>query len=168
LGGRKGIRPVKKLEWWGTGMVICLEHMAQLMPLPLTVSCFSKIQIGFTFLVPAHPDSPGKRAVKRVCVCAYIKLLLHQFSGLFSITTWVSRYQKGKTSLDSNEARDDGVFGWQWYQLDHMQTICTSLQTDDHNTSLLNFYRPDALPDAQPTVSKPRRHVGKNTIHIPI
>jgi len=44
-------------------------HMAQLMPLPLTVSCFSKIQIGFTFLVPAHPGSPGKRAVKRVCVC---------------------------------------------------------------------------------------------------
>ena len=43
--------------------------MAQLMPLPLTVSCFSKIQIGFTFLVPAHPGSPGKRAVKWVCVC---------------------------------------------------------------------------------------------------
>ena len=45
-------------EWWGAGMVICLErgadlHMAQLMPLPLTISCFSKIQIGFTFLVPA-------------------------------------------------------------------------------------------------------------------
>ena len=38
------------------------------MPLPLTVSCFSKIQIGFTFLVPAHPSSPGQRAVKRVCV----------------------------------------------------------------------------------------------------
>ena len=38
--------------------------------LPLTVSCFSKIQIGFTFLVPAHPGSPGQRAVKRVCVCA--------------------------------------------------------------------------------------------------
>jgi len=52
-------------------VVICLErganlHMAQLMPLPLTVSCFSKIQIGFTSLVPAYP---GKRAVKRVCVC---------------------------------------------------------------------------------------------------
>ena len=43
-------------------------HMAQLMPLPLTVICFSKIQIGFTFLVPAHLDSPGQRAVKRVCV----------------------------------------------------------------------------------------------------
>ena len=55
-------------------MVICLErgadlNMAQLMPLPLTVSCFSKIQIGFAFLVPAHLGSPGKTAVKRVCVC---------------------------------------------------------------------------------------------------
>ena len=54
-------------------MVICLEqgadlHMSQLMPLPLTVSCSSKIQIGFTFLVPADPGSPGKRAVRRVCV----------------------------------------------------------------------------------------------------
>ena len=50
-------------------MVICLElggdlHMAQLMPLPLTVSCFSKIQIGFAFLGPAHPGSHRKRAVK--------------------------------------------------------------------------------------------------------
>ena len=58
-------------------MVICLErdadlHMAQLMPLPLTVSCSSKIQIGFTFLVPANPGSPGKRAVKRVCVCVCV------------------------------------------------------------------------------------------------
>jgi len=68
-------------------MVICLErgadlHTAHLMPLPPTVSCFSEIQIGFTFLVPAHPGSPGKRAVNvcvrvrvhvrvrvRVCVC---------------------------------------------------------------------------------------------------
>jgi len=46
--------------------------MAQLMPLPLTVSCFSKIQIGFTFLVLAHPGSPGQRAVKRVCVCVCV------------------------------------------------------------------------------------------------
>jgi len=65
LGGRKGIWPVKNLEWWGAGVVVYLElgadlHMTQLMPLPLTVSCFSKIQIGFTFLVPAHPGSPGK------------------------------------------------------------------------------------------------------------
>ena len=58
-------------------MVISLEcsadlHMAQLMPLPLTVSCFSKIQIGFTFLVPAHLGSPRQRAVKRVCVCVCV------------------------------------------------------------------------------------------------
>jgi len=45
--------------------------MAQLMPLLLIVSCFSKIQTGFTFLVPAHLGSPGKRAVKRVCVCVW-------------------------------------------------------------------------------------------------
>ena len=45
--------------------------MAQLMPLPLTVSCFRKIRIGYTFVVPAHPGSPGKRAVKRVCVYVY-------------------------------------------------------------------------------------------------
>ena len=52
-------------------MVVCLErgadlHTAQLTPLPLTVSCFSGIQIGFTFLVLAYPGSPGQRAVKRV------------------------------------------------------------------------------------------------------
>ena len=61
-------------ERWGDGAVICLElgaylHMAQLMPLPLTISCFSKIQIGFAFMVLAHPGSPGKRAAKCVCAC---------------------------------------------------------------------------------------------------
>ena len=71
------MRPVKNFEWCSTGVVICLEqdadlHTAQLMPLPLTVSCFSKIQIGFTFLVPDHPGSPGKREVKRVCVCVTV------------------------------------------------------------------------------------------------
>jgi len=55
-------------------MVICLErgadlHTVQLMPLLLTVSCSSKIQIGFTFLVPAHLGSPGKRPLNGVCVC---------------------------------------------------------------------------------------------------
>ena len=60
-------------EQWGAGVVISLErdadlHMAQLMPLPLTVSCFSKIQIGFTFLVPAHPGSPRKGPLNG-CVC---------------------------------------------------------------------------------------------------
>jgi len=63
----------------GTGVVICLKrgadlHMAQLMSLPLTVSCFSKIQIGFTFLVLAHQGSPGQGAVKQVCVYLNMKV----------------------------------------------------------------------------------------------
>jgi len=80
LVGRQEGHPVcKKTEWLGAGVVVCLEqgadlHMAQLIPRPLTVSCFSKIQIGFTFLVPAHPGSPGKRAVKRLCMCSFILL----------------------------------------------------------------------------------------------
>jgi len=77
VGWQEGHLAWKKTEWWGAGMVICLErvadlNMAQLMPLPLTVSCFSKIQIGFTFLVPVHPGTPGQWAFKRpitlVCV----------------------------------------------------------------------------------------------------
>ena len=73
VGRQEGHPACKKTERWGAGMVICLKqgadlHMAQMMLLPLTVSCFSKIQIGFTFLVPAHPGSLGQSAIKRVCV----------------------------------------------------------------------------------------------------
>jgi len=73
LGGRKGIQPVKN---WVVGCSCgylsgarCRFAYGPLMPLPLTVSCFSKIQIGFTFLVPVHLGSHGKRAVKLVYVC---------------------------------------------------------------------------------------------------
>jgi len=64
VGRQEGHSACKKTEWWGAGVVICLErgadlHIVRLMPLPLTVSCSSKIQIGFTFLVPAYPGSPG-------------------------------------------------------------------------------------------------------------
>jgi len=91
LGDRKGIRPVKKTEWWGAGVVVCLEqgadlHMAHLMPLPLTVSCFSKIQIGFTFLVQADLGSPGKRAVKRVCVCVCVSACPRPYDHIFGTT----------------------------------------------------------------------------------
>ena len=85
--GRQEVHPAcKKTEWWGAGVVICLEqgvdlHMFQLMPLPLTVSCFSKIQIGFVFLVPAHQGSPGKMAVKRVCVCVYVCVCVKSITG---------------------------------------------------------------------------------------
>ena len=66
VGRQEGHSACKKTERWGVGVVICLErgadlHMAQLMPLPLTVSCFNKIHIGFAVLVPAHPGSPEKR-----------------------------------------------------------------------------------------------------------
>ena len=84
-----------------------------------------------------------------------ITTLLHQFNGLFSRTTWVSLYQKGKTSQDLNEARDDGVVGCSgisWtickQSAPHFRQITTP--TPHHSV----FYRPDALPDAQPTVSK--------------
>ena len=89
-------------------MVISLErgadlHMAQLMPLPLTVSRFSKTQIGFTFLVPAYPGSPGQRAVKWVCVCC----VLHWSSRCIDLidmdiyeplTLIVGRYSEGVSS----------------------------------------------------------------------
>jgi len=61
----------------------------------------------------------------------------------------VSQCQKDKTNLDFTEAGDSE---WQWHQLGHMQ-IYTSLQTNNHPTTLV-FYRPDALPAAQPTASK--------------
>ena len=74
----------------------------------------------------------------------------HPFNGPLSGTT-VSRYQKGKTNLDFTEARDSE---WQWHQLGHIQ-VCISFQTDNQtSTPPLFFYRPDALPAAQPTASK--------------
>ena len=81
-------------------MVICLErgadlHMAQLMPLPLTVSCFSIIQICFTFLVLAHPGSPGQRAIEWVCVCVCVCVyVVCGLSGLY----WKKSHQIGSCS----------------------------------------------------------------------
>ena len=79
VGWQEGHPACKKTECWGADVVVCLVqgadlHTAQLMPLPLTVSCFSKIQIGSTFLVLAHPGSHGQRAVKWVCVCVTMEL----------------------------------------------------------------------------------------------
>jgi len=67
VGRQEGHPACKKTEWLSVWSEVA-QHMAQLMPLPLTVSCFSKIQIDFTFLVPVHLGSPGQRAVKRVYV----------------------------------------------------------------------------------------------------
>ena len=75
----------------------------------------------------------------------------HTFNGPFSGTTRVSWYQKGEINLDFTEARDSE---WQWYQLGHMQ-VCTSLQTAPHHSV---FYRPDAVPAAQPTAWRHWKH----------
>jgi len=73
----------------------------------------------------------------------------HPFNSPFSRTTWISRYQKGKTNLDFTEARDSE---WQWHQLGHMQ-VCTLLQTDNHtNTPPLSFLQA-GCPSCRPTNS---------------
>jgi len=102
----------------------------------------------FTGRVPFLLPSPNSvRALKASVVHTHT----HPFNVSLSGTTRVSRYQKGKTNLDFTEARDSE---WEWNPLGYMQ-VCTSLQTDNHaSTPPLSFYRPDALPAAQPTVSK--------------
>ena len=85
----------------------------------------------------------------------YLSPHTHPFNDPLSGTTRVSQYQKGKTNLDFTEARDSER---QWHQLGDMQ-VCTLLQIDNHaSTPPLIFYRPDALPATQPTVSKYWRH----------
>jgi len=92
VGRQEGNLACKKTEWWVAGVVICLDrgadlHMAQLMPLPLTVSCFSKILTGFTFLVPAHPGRTTYVQVVLdigslngcVCTCVLCYHLMHLY-----------------------------------------------------------------------------------------
>jgi len=102
-------------------------------------------QNGSAFLMLAYPVCPGKRPLKE---CSTIYL----FNSRFSRTTWVSRYKKGKTFWI---LRRQEMTGQQWQQLDHMQIIYTPLQTENHaGTWLLSFYRLEALPATQPTMSK--------------
>ena len=105
VGRQEGHPACKKLSVGGAGMVICLEqgadlHTALLMPLPLTVSCSSKIQIGFTFLVPAHPGSPGQRAVKRVCVFVCSRCMCSRRSCQVQLVHW------GKDSTANRRLRN--------------------------------------------------------------
>ena len=78
-----------------------------------------------------------------------LQLLLQPFNGLFSRTTWVSRYQKGKTNLDFTGARDSE---WQWHQLGHMH-VCTSLQTDNHASTPPLCFLQAGCPSCHPTNS---------------
>jgi len=88
LVGRQEGHPACKKHHKSGGVLVWLSVwsevqtciMAQLMPVPPTFSCFSKIQIGFTFLVLAHLGSPGQRAFKRVCVCVYVLLASKHWS----------------------------------------------------------------------------------------
>ena len=161
-GGRKGIRPVKT-ELWGAGVVICLErgadlHVAQLMPLPLGLCvlavgnyCIGVQNIGnqwryasATATVILNPDLH-----KHWAICNW-NTHTHPFNVPLSGTIRVSRYQKGTTNLDFTEARDNEWHGISW-------AICKSAPHSKQITTPAPhhsvFYRPDALPAAQPTVS---------------
>ena len=126
VGRQEGHTACKKTEWWAAGVVICLErcadlHVAQLTPLPLTVSCYGKIQIGFTFLVPAHLD---KGQLNR-CVCVLqIKLRKLKAAGCHSplrwppiTSTWYCcyhywwRYEQGAGNINKkSRGPDSGAF----------------------------------------------------------
>ena len=107
-------------------MVICLEssadlHMAQLMPLPLTVSCFSKIQIDFSFLVPAHPGSHEQRAVKWVFVCVLLPYEVDIHGGKRLATVYMGDGVKNARIFV------DVLFGWSlskfFYWQIHTETL---------------------------------------------
>ena len=164
-------------------MVISLErgadlHTAQLMPLPLTVSCSSKIQIGFTFLVPAHLGSPGQRAVKRMYVC--IGLLASTW--LFDAAGIVCGARFMYISLDTHTRLTALCPGLpRWPGTRKVKPICILLKQETVSGSGIScaicksahrsrqittpaphysvFYRPDALLATQPTVSKHWRHI---------
>jgi len=100
-----------------------------------------------SYWTQAVTHSVSSSATADSLLCYYIHLMV-----FFSRTTQVSRHHKGKPFWILLEQE---MTAWQWHQLDHMQIICTSLQTDNHaSTSPLSFYTPDALPATQSTVSK--------------
>ena len=116
----------------------CVDVSVSTLPLLLLASHWMSEMCAVTWLL--YPTAQG-----------HVNEYTHPFNGPFSGTTQVSRYQIGETHLDFIEARDNE---WQWHQLGHMQ-VCTLLQIDNHASNPpLSFYRPDALPAAQPTVSK--------------
>jgi len=124
-----------------------------------SVSCFSKIQIGFTFWVPAHPGNPGQIPKGRkidVCVCClpiffifcYYPQEQHPFNGPLSETTQVSQYQKGETSLDLLEQE---IVSGSGISRAISKTASRPRQTTTQAPHHSVFYRPYAFPVAQPT-----------------
>ena len=115
--------------------------MAQLMPLLLTVSCFSKIQIGFTFLVPAHPGSPGKRAIKRVCVCVYVislqRLMLETSNFVHGSAMWSLSLVMSECSLSGHG--EGHVSNFYIVDLENLATASRRYTGDIHNTSVVGL-----------------------------
>ena len=156
LGGRKGIRPVKKLSdgllAWLSGPYADL-HMAQLMPLPLTVSCYSKIYIGFTFLpsvlwrcwLGGRKGIPEKGPLNG-CVCVCCPWLPGWASTRKVKPIWIL--------LKQETVSGSGISWAVCKSAPRFRQITTS--APHHSV----FYRPDDLPAAQRTASKHWRHKG--------
>ena len=113
--------------------------------------------------VIALPDSLMCWVIKNKIVAAFGKkgnvisnrihthMHAQPFNGLFSRTTWVGRYQKDKPFWIVLKQE---MMGWQWHQLNHMQIICTSLQTYNHaSTSSLHIFLQAGCPSCNPTNS---------------
>jgi len=131
------------MVWWPWVMLDCIPHGLVLYAHCPFVQC-----PGFQYRQHCCLGSP----VVSIFSCTLDYYYYVRLTVFFFRTTWVSRRQKGKPFWILLEQE---MMGWQWHQLDHMQITCTLLQTDNHaSTSPLSFYRPDALPAAQPTVWK--------------
>ena len=121
----------------------------------------SILQVPFSFLTLSVGWQKGYLDHKN---CYTTTTTLHPFNSPFPRTTWESRHQKGKPFWILLEQQ---IMGWQWHQLDHMQIICTSLQTDNHaSTSPLSFYRLEALPAAKPKHWKTATIIGNTVLNF--
>ena len=98
--------------------------MFQLMPLPLTVSCFSKIQIGFAFLVPAHLCSPGKRAIKRACVCVcFLACCFANVVGRPWLLLWICIFSANQGQDHSTWIFSEGICTFAVKYREHFDTV---------------------------------------------
>jgi len=150
-----GALQIPNMIWWYM-ILLLLILLLLLLPLVsvvviffLKIACFSRNLIKWVLAVTEWPT-------QHTFACIILHYY-HPFNGLFSGTAWLSWYQKGRTSLNLSDTRDDGVLGWQRHQLGH--NLCK--RSAPHSRQITTptprhsiFYRRDAVPDAQPAVSK--------------
>jgi len=163
VGWQEGHPACEKLEWWGTGMVICPErdadlHTAQLMPLPLTVSCFSKIHIGFTFLASAQPASLRKRAVKwvracvRACMCACVCVHAHARANLQLVAKFC--YLGDMLSIDGDaDAAVEARIRMGWKKINKYRQLVPLLTHKDVSLIIINDRERNVCSSGAPTWS---------------